>query len=75
VDAWRRYLDDESGTTGTSDTSDAPASSGAGVALPVVPVVPDVPDARPTPSHRERDLLVAALDVFGDDLDWMPGLA
>ncbi len=72
VDSWGRYLDEESGTTGTSDTAEAPTSSAAEGHVPDVPIVPD---ARPAGSLQQRNLRAAALEIFGDDIEWMPGLA
>lgn len=72
VDAWRRYLDAESDTNGTSDTADGLPSRRPADEVPVVPDVPDVPLSSGKSHH---DLLAAALGIFGDEIDWMPGLA
>jgi hypothetical protein len=72
ADRWARYVDEESGTSGTNDTE---STTGSRSTADLVSVVPDVPDAGTLSREEQRDLVAAAWDVFGDDIDWLPGLA
>jgi len=73
-DAWERYTPPpgRSGTSGTSGTVNGPEPRSE---TRPVPDVPDVPDLRPLTLDEQREVAAAAFRIFGDEDDWVQGLA
>ena len=73
-DAWDRYASVPQGT-GTSGTSGTTNGSEPRSRIQPVPVVPDVPDAGPMTLDEQREIVAVAFRIFGDEGDWILGLA
>ena len=73
-DAWERYSPPlgQSGTTGTTGTMNG---AGPRSGTRPVPNVPDVPDTGTLTLDEQRLVAAAAFRIFGDEDDWILGLA
>ena len=73
-DAWERYSSPpgQSGTSGTTGTTNG---AGPRSGSRPVPDVPDVPDTGTMTVAEQRLVAAAAFRIFGDEDDWILGLA